>query len=66
MPDVLFPIIQVNNWFGNKRIRYKKNIAKAQEEANLYAARNAAGQFQHSPTSTDGGSSQGKLPVYVV
>ena len=49
---------QVNNWFGNKRIRYKKNIAKAQEEANLYAARSAASQLQHSPASTDGGSSQ--------
>lgn len=34
---------QVSNWFGNKRIRYKKNIGKAQEEANLYAAKKAAG-----------------------
>ena len=33
---------QVSNWFGNKRIRYKKNITKAQEEANLYAAKQAA------------------------
>ena len=49
---------KVNNWFGNKRIRYKKNIAKAQEEANMYAARSAANQLQHSPASTDGGSSQ--------
>jgi hypothetical protein len=30
-------ILQVSNWFGNKRIRYKKNIAKAQAEASLYA-----------------------------
>ena len=30
---------QVSNWFGNKRIRYKKNIGKAQEEANLYASK---------------------------
>jgi transcriptional regulator with XRE-family HTH domain len=52
-------VSQVNNWFGNKRIRYKKNIAKAQEEANLYAARSAANQLQSSPSSTDGGSSQG-------
>ena len=37
-------VSQVSNWFGNKRIRYKKNIGKAQEEANLYAARNAAAQ----------------------
>jgi len=34
----------VSNWFGNKRIRYKKNIGKAQEEANLYAAKKAAGK----------------------
>jgi len=53
--------MQVNNWFGNKRIRYKKNIAKAQEEANLYAARSAANQLQHSPASTDGGSSQSRF-----
>ncbi len=32
----------MSNWFGNKRIRYKKNIGKAQEEANLYAAKTAA------------------------
>jgi len=52
---------QVSNWFGNKRIRYKKNIVKAQEEANMYAAKTAAAaaaNFHHSPTSTDG-SSQG-------
>ncbi|XP_071359273.1 pre-B-cell leukemia transcription factor 1-like [Trachinotus anak] len=30
-------VAQVANWFGNKRIRYKKNITKFQEEANLYA-----------------------------
>lgn len=53
--------LQVSNWFGNKRIRYKKNIVKAQEEANMYAAKTAAAaaaNFHHSPTSTDG-SSQG-------
>jgi len=33
---------QVSNWFGNKRIRYKKNIGKAQDEANMYAAKAAA------------------------
>ena len=37
--DILF---KINNWFGNKRIRYKKNITKAQEEANMYAAKAAA------------------------
>jgi hypothetical protein len=35
-------VSQVSNWFGNKRIRYKKNIAKSQEEANLYAAKKAS------------------------
>merc|ERR1719391_1910577 len=35
-------VSQVSNWFGNKRIRYKKNIVKAQEEANMYAAKAAA------------------------
>ena len=40
---VIFTIfLQVSNWFGNKRIRYKKNIVKAQEEANMYAAKAAA------------------------
>ncbi|KAF7654928.1 hypothetical protein LDENG_00063260 [Lucifuga dentata] len=34
-------VSQVVNWFGNKRIRYKKNIAKFQEEANLYAMKTA-------------------------
>ncbi|CAB1341452.1 unnamed protein product [Coregonus sp. 'balchen'] len=33
--------ITVSNWFGNKRIRYKKNIGKFQEEANLYAVKTA-------------------------
>ena len=32
---------QVSNWFGNKRIRYKKNICKAQEEANTFATKRA-------------------------
>ncbi|XP_077986882.1 pre-B-cell leukemia transcription factor 1-like isoform X3 [Glandiceps talaboti] len=44
-------VAQVSNWFGNKRIRYKKNIGKAQEEANLYAAKTAAAAAaQQSPT----------------
>ena len=32
---------KVSNWFGNKRIRYKKNIVKAQEEANTFATKKA-------------------------
>ena len=34
-------LLQVSNWFGNKRIRYKKNIVKAQEEANAFATKRA-------------------------
>ena len=45
-------LFQVSNWFGNKRIRYKKNIVKAQEEANMYAARAAASAS--SPTGSPG------------
>lgn len=32
-------VSQVSNWFGNKRIRFKKNIGKGQEEANMYTSR---------------------------
>ncbi|XP_048881806.1 pre-B-cell leukemia transcription factor 2 isoform X2 [Brienomyrus brachyistius] len=44
-------VSQVSNWFGNKRIRYKKNISKFQEEANLYAMKTAIGatQSEESP-----------------
>ncbi|XP_060591945.1 pre-B-cell leukemia transcription factor 1-like isoform X3 [Ruditapes philippinarum] len=45
-------VSQVSNWFGNKRIRYKKNIGKAQEEANLYAAKTAAAAAQHGQQHT--------------
>lgn len=46
--NYIFFIFQVSNWFGNKRIRYKKNIGKAQEEANLYAAKKAAGTWKNT------------------
>ncbi|KAB5532904.1 hypothetical protein PHYPO_G00125470 [Pangasianodon hypophthalmus] len=54
-------ISQVSNWFGNKRIRYKKNISKFQEEANLYAMKTAMGATQRegspqTPNSTGSGS----------
>ncbi|XP_051575325.1 pre-B-cell leukemia transcription factor 2 [Myxocyprinus asiaticus] len=54
-------VSQVSNWFGNKRIRYKKNIGKFQEEANLYAMKTALGATQseespHTPNSTGSGS----------
>ncbi|XP_029959479.1 pre-B-cell leukemia transcription factor 2 [Salarias fasciatus] len=52
-------VSQVSNWFGNKRIRYKKNIGKFQEEANLYAMKTALGAQQGGdspPTSPGSGS----------
>ncbi|XP_048875901.1 pre-B-cell leukemia transcription factor 3-like isoform X2 [Brienomyrus brachyistius] len=46
-------VSQVSNWFGNKRIRYKKNIGKFQEEANLYAAKTAvAAAVQNSQANS--------------
>lgn len=50
-------VSQVSNWFGNKRIRYKKNIGKAQEEASLYAAKNAVAGS--GGTSSGGGGQHG-------
>ncbi|XP_064416731.1 pre-B-cell leukemia transcription factor 4 isoform X2 [Latimeria chalumnae] len=58
-------VSQVSNWFGNKRIRYKKNIGKFQEEANIYAAKTAVdatnavahGSQANSPSTPNSGSS---------
>ncbi|CAF0774681.1 unnamed protein product [Rotaria sp. Silwood1] len=44
-------VAQVSNWFGNKRIRYKKNIPKTQEEANSYAAKIASQAACHNRDS---------------
>lgn len=52
----IFKVSQVSNWFGNKRIRYKKNIGKAQEEANLYAAKKAAGASPYSMAGPPSGT----------
>lgn len=55
---LLLPLFwQVSNWFGNKRIRYKKNIGKFQEEANMYAARTAV-----NATSVSAHGSQANSP----
>ncbi len=48
-------VSQVSNWFGNKRIRYKKNIVKAQEEANMYAAKAAAAAASQPGSSSPWG-----------
>lgn len=60
-------LLQVSNWFGNKRIRYKKNIGKFQEEANLYAAKTAvnaahavAAAVQNSQTNSPTTPNSGK------
>merc|ERR1711963_208635 len=60
-------VSQVNNWFGNKRIRYKKNITKAQEEANMYAAKAAAagsGSDSPGPGLSPGGEWGGQIPGF--
>ncbi|XP_035709288.1 homeobox protein extradenticle isoform X2 [Folsomia candida] len=49
-----FSVSQVSNWFGNKRIRYKKNIGKAQEEANLYASKKAMKGSPYNMAGTPG------------
>ncbi|KAI2665039.1 Pre-B-cell leukemia transcription factor 3 [Labeo rohita] len=61
-------VSQVSNWFGNKRIRYKKNIGKFQEEANLYAAKTAvtaaqavAAAVQNSQTNSPATPSSGDM-----
>lgn len=68
-PNPLFLLFlhQVSNWFGNKRIRYKKNIGKFQEEANLYAAKTAvnaahavAAAVQNSQTNSPTTPNSGK------
>ena len=53
--------LQVSNWFGNKRIRYKKNIGKFQEEANLYAAKTAQAVCQ-SGAQNGGGTEPSQSP----
>ncbi|NXW51302.1 PBX3 factor, partial [Nyctiprogne leucopyga] len=58
-------VSQVSNWFGNKRIRYKKNMGKFQEEANIYAAKTAVdatnvvaqGNQANSPATPNSASS---------
>ncbi|CAL8271401.1 unnamed protein product [Arctogadus glacialis] len=62
-------VSQVSNWFGNKRIRYKKNIGKFQEEANMYAARTAVnatnvsshGSQANSPATPNSAGSAGSF-----
>nr|XP_020668718.1 pre-B-cell leukemia transcription factor 2 isoform X1 [Pogona vitticeps] len=55
-------VSQVSNWFGNKRIRYKKNIGKFQEEANIYAVKTAVSAAQSGGDSPNTPSSAGNSP----
>lgn len=54
---------QVSNWFGNKRIRYKKNMGKFQEEANIYAAKGALGGHESNSPATPNSASSGSFKV---
>uniref|UniRef100_A0A4W3GZ67 Pre-B-cell leukemia transcription factor 1-like n=1 Tax=Callorhinchus milii TaxID=7868 RepID=A0A4W3GZ67_CALMI len=64
-------VAQVSNWFGNKRIRYKKNIGKLQEEANVYAAKTAVtaknsvahGSQANSPSTPNSAGSSASYSV---
>jgi len=57
-------VSQVSNWFGNKRIRYKKNIAKAQEEANMYAAKKAQASTQGMAALNAAAAAQSMMNPY--
>uniref|UniRef100_H0WWB8 PBX homeobox 4 n=1 Tax=Otolemur garnettii TaxID=30611 RepID=H0WWB8_OTOGA len=63
-------VSQVSNWFGNKRIRYKKNLGKFQEEAAIYTGKSATditevrvpGSHTSCPSTPSSGSS-GPFPL---
>ncbi|KAL1772911.1 pre-B-cell leukemia transcription factor 4 [Sigmodon hispidus] len=42
-------VSQVSNWFGNKRIRYKKNTGKFQEEATMYTGKTSTATKARGP-----------------
>uniref|UniRef100_A0A8C6QXX1 Pre B cell leukemia homeobox 4 n=1 Tax=Nannospalax galili TaxID=1026970 RepID=A0A8C6QXX1_NANGA len=63
-------VSQVSNWFGNKRIRYKKNTGKFQEEATIYTGKIAVDTTeaqgpgrQASSLSTPSPASSGPFPL---
>uniref|UniRef100_A0A8C6AXQ8 PBX homeobox 4 n=1 Tax=Monodon monoceros TaxID=40151 RepID=A0A8C6AXQ8_MONMO len=51
-------VSQVSNWFGNKRIRYKKNMGKFQEGATIYT-----GKMVEDTTDVRGPGSQASCPL---
>ncbi|XP_047388108.1 pre-B-cell leukemia transcription factor 4 isoform X4 [Sciurus carolinensis] len=63
-------VSQVSNWFGNKRIRYKKNTGKFQEEATIYTSKSTvdatkarALESQASCLSVPSPGSSGPFPL---
>ena len=54
---------QVSNWFGNKRIRFKKNVSKGQEEANLYTAKLAGTAMAGMQNAGTGGAGPAQSPT---
>ncbi|TKC50090.1 hypothetical protein EI555_001172 [Monodon monoceros] len=48
-------VSQVSNWFGNKRIRYKKNMGKFQEGATIYTGPTGPDPSRPSRTSWSSG-----------
>ncbi|XP_035307065.1 pre-B-cell leukemia transcription factor 4 isoform X9 [Cricetulus griseus] len=62
-------VSQVSNWFGNKRIRYKKNTGKFQEEATMYTEKTSTATKvrgsggQSSCQSTPSPGSCGPFPL---
>ena len=58
-----FVLMQVSNWFGNKRIRFKKNVSKGQEEANLYSAKLAGAPLPGMVGGSGGGHGGGHSPT---
>ncbi|CAH6779695.1 Pbx4 [Phodopus roborovskii] len=62
-------VSQVSNWFGNKRIRYKKNTGKFQEEATMYTEKTSTATkvqgsgAQTSCQSTPSPGSCGPFPL---
>ncbi|XP_055474880.1 pre-B-cell leukemia transcription factor 4 isoform X2 [Psammomys obesus] len=62
-------VSQVSNWFGNKRIRYKKNMGKFQEEATMYTGKTSTATkawgtgVQASCQSTPSPASCGPFPL---
>nr|XP_039322132.1 pre-B-cell leukemia transcription factor 4 [Saimiri boliviensis boliviensis] len=59
-------VSQVSNWFGNKRIRYKKNMGKFREEATIYTGKTTEVGVPGNHTSrlsTPSSGSSGPFPL---